>query len=244
MTNLVPAEDIQRIVGARRHPLFHLGRAASDGETVYILHSKLCRDFGIDLRDCPFSLALDEGIDLLGDDWTEDVPLGLAIVDGRLKPVAHTEGLVHVNRTAPVFSAPPMTFEQLRPTFELQPNGVQLALLGEDRDAGAIALGDITAADMQEAATNALAFDVEVGSVTRRWGLFREHRGDCELLEHRADCGDAEICKHTADWVEDHGDATPSCYCVDAERPSEWWVTFSDAPHPPAGAIRITHWEG
>lgn len=64
MSNLVPADEIEQIVGARRHSHLHLGRAVSAEQTVYILHSEACRDSGIDLRDCAYSEALDNGIDL------------------------------------------------------------------------------------------------------------------------------------------------------------------------------------
>jgi hypothetical protein len=64
MSELVPAEEIEQIVGARRHPHQHLGRADSSTETLYILHSQKCKDSGIDLRDCEWSKALDRGIDL------------------------------------------------------------------------------------------------------------------------------------------------------------------------------------
>lgn len=84
MTDLVPADRIEQIVGASRHATHHIGRAVSGEETVYILHSRQCLDTGRDLRQCPYSLALDQGID--PDEWTEDVPLRLAIVVGHLVP--------------------------------------------------------------------------------------------------------------------------------------------------------------
>lgn len=88
MTNLVPAEDIERIVGAKRHPTKHLARAVSAEQTVYILHSHQCltesRRYGRDLRSCPFSLALDNGIDVAR--WDQDTPLPVLIEDGRLVP--------------------------------------------------------------------------------------------------------------------------------------------------------------
>jgi len=85
MSNLVPADRIEAIVGAVRHPTDHIGRAVSAEETVYILHSQECRDSGVDLRECPYSLALDFGVDLSG--WVEDVPVRLAFVDDRLVPL-------------------------------------------------------------------------------------------------------------------------------------------------------------
>jgi hypothetical protein len=85
MSDLVPADRIEAIVGARRHLIDHIGRAVSAEDTVYILHSHACKNSGIDLRDCPFSLALDDGIDPT--EWLQDMPTRLAITDdGRLVP--------------------------------------------------------------------------------------------------------------------------------------------------------------
>ncbi len=87
MTDLVPTDQIERIVGARRHPHQHLGRAVSAEQTVYILHSERCRDSGIDLRDCAYSKALDNGID---PDWWkghEDQAVALGPYHGRLIPL-------------------------------------------------------------------------------------------------------------------------------------------------------------
>ena len=78
MSDLVDATAIEEIVGAKRHPTRHQGRAVSCEETVYVLHSQECLNSGIDLVRCPFSLALDNGIDL--DEWQEDMPVTLAIV--------------------------------------------------------------------------------------------------------------------------------------------------------------------
>ena len=90
MTDLVPAEDIEQLVGARRHRRAHLGYADATTETVFILHSQECKDSGIDLRDCSFSLALDHGIDL--DVWADDQDrtVMLVVYNGRLHaaPVA------------------------------------------------------------------------------------------------------------------------------------------------------------
>lgn len=85
MTDIVPAEDIQRIVGTYRREHLHVARAVSADQRVYILHSKACLSIRPDLRECPWSLALDEGIDL--DEWVEDVPLTVGIKDGRLRPL-------------------------------------------------------------------------------------------------------------------------------------------------------------
>jgi hypothetical protein len=78
VADLVPAQDIERIVGVQRHSTEHWGRAVSAEQRVYILHSQECLDdpdWG--LQDCLFSLALDQGIDLA--DWVEDVPVRLDI---------------------------------------------------------------------------------------------------------------------------------------------------------------------
>lgn len=87
MTELVPTDQIERIVGARRHDHQHLGRAVSAEQKVYILHSAKCRDSGIDLRECEWSRALDRGIDPA--DWArfEDRPVVLAVIKSRLFPV-------------------------------------------------------------------------------------------------------------------------------------------------------------
>lgn len=91
MTELVPRQDIETIVGVTRHHSQHWGRAVSKERTVYILHSQecldeynLCTDSGVDLRDCPYSLALDEGIEL--EEWIEDLPVQLRILGGRIMP--------------------------------------------------------------------------------------------------------------------------------------------------------------
>jgi len=63
MSKQVPADQIEQIVGVQRHQTEHFARAVSAEQTVYILHSRECRDSTPDLRDCPFSIALDRGID-------------------------------------------------------------------------------------------------------------------------------------------------------------------------------------
>lgn len=87
MSDLVAKDAIEGIVGAKRHPVLHLGRAVSDEEMFYILHSQACRDSGVDLRSCRFSVALDDhGIDPY--EWPEDVAVFLRVVDGALQPSA------------------------------------------------------------------------------------------------------------------------------------------------------------
>lgn len=88
MSYPVPAEKIEQIVGARRHPSIHLARAKSDERWVYVLHSETClEEFGEDLTQCPYSCALDDGIELSA--WAEeqDHPVAISIgSDGRLVP--------------------------------------------------------------------------------------------------------------------------------------------------------------
>lgn len=80
MADLVNPGQIEKIVGARRHSTKHLGRYVTmpDGYTIYILHSAECKATGRDLRECPFSLALDEGT-FVPFDGHENRPIVLAI---------------------------------------------------------------------------------------------------------------------------------------------------------------------
>jgi hypothetical protein len=91
MSDLVPTEDIERIVDTGRHYQVHYGRAVSAEQTVYILHSKRCLESGIDLRDCRFSVALDRGIN--PEAWVghEDVAVALGVWNTRLIPLRGTE---------------------------------------------------------------------------------------------------------------------------------------------------------
>ena len=79
MTELVPASEIEQLVGARRHRTRHFARAVSKEQMVYILHSEGCRDSGRDLRECWFSMALDKGIREA--DWVDhmDQPVRVTI---------------------------------------------------------------------------------------------------------------------------------------------------------------------
>jgi hypothetical protein len=91
MSNLVPAEDIERIVGVARHRKAHYGRASSTEQVVYILHSKECLASGIDLTYCRFSVALDRGIDERRWLGYEDVPVALGVWNDDLVPLKGTE---------------------------------------------------------------------------------------------------------------------------------------------------------
>jgi hypothetical protein len=82
VTNLVSPDQIERIVGVAREPELHWGRLVSSEKIVYILHSQACKDATADLRDCPYSLALDLRTDFV--EWPEDQPVVLTL---RIVPV-------------------------------------------------------------------------------------------------------------------------------------------------------------
>jgi hypothetical protein len=63
VSDAVPADEIESIVGIERHPTEHYARAISAEGRVYVLHSQACKDSTPDLRDCPYSVALDRGIE-------------------------------------------------------------------------------------------------------------------------------------------------------------------------------------
>lgn len=79
MSEMEPAETIEATVGAPRDPWLHFGRAVSAEQRVYVLHSDECREIYADLRDCPFSKALDRGIDVEEWEGFEDVPVRLRV---------------------------------------------------------------------------------------------------------------------------------------------------------------------
>ncbi|OZC88338.1 hypothetical protein CH282_09420 [Rhodococcus sp. 06-418-1B] len=88
MSDIVPADDIEKIVGAPRHHKHHYGRAVSEEQRMYILHSQRCLATYQDLRQCPYSIAMDRGIDV--DYWwlgCEDMPVVLAIRGPHLVPL-------------------------------------------------------------------------------------------------------------------------------------------------------------
>ncbi|OZD48626.1 hypothetical protein CH252_19045 [Rhodococcus sp. 06-1477-1B] len=78
MSRLEPADTIEATVGAPRHATLHIARADSSEQRVYLLHPEACvaahQADGADLRDCLFSLALDEGIDMGPWEDFQDVP--------------------------------------------------------------------------------------------------------------------------------------------------------------------------
>lgn len=89
MSKREPAALIESTVGASRHPTDHIGRAESSRQTVYVLHSRQCVDSTPDLRDCEYSLALDDGIDADAWEGFEDRPVVLRINPewGDLEPI-------------------------------------------------------------------------------------------------------------------------------------------------------------
>lgn len=90
MTRIVPSDQIEDLVGAERDPDVHFARAIDEEDeygTVYILHSDTCRNSGIDLRSCAYSIALDEGI--LPDEWEDSFNKPVPVLinkEGRLIP--------------------------------------------------------------------------------------------------------------------------------------------------------------
>lgn len=96
VSDIVDPDEIEAIVGLARHDTEHYGRAVSAEQRVYILHPRQCRDAVPDLRDCPYSDALDWGIDAAGvwPLWAarQDVPVRLVVTpDGLLAPDLTTE---------------------------------------------------------------------------------------------------------------------------------------------------------
>lgn len=104
MSELEPAETIEAKVGATRHAVDHIGRAVSAEQRVYILHSERCKAKYADLRECPYSLALDRGINVADWEGHEDQPVKLWIrprsnlrlypfpIDTAVHPAAPTPG--------------------------------------------------------------------------------------------------------------------------------------------------------
>lgn len=91
MAERVDPSKIEGIVGRERHRTEHYGRAVSREQTFYILHSQMCRDTYEDLRECSFSLALDNGIDQSL--WADlpDRPVRLGVDHGLLIPLIEAQ---------------------------------------------------------------------------------------------------------------------------------------------------------
>lgn len=90
MSELVDPTQVATIFGIERHETDHYGHAITDTEEVFILHSAECRATTPDLRDCPYSVALDRGIEhpLPWTGWRRvlDTPIRLEIAHGYLMP--------------------------------------------------------------------------------------------------------------------------------------------------------------
>ena len=87
MTKREASDEIEAIVGVKRYEILHIGRAVSAEQRVFIMHSKACVESGIDLNDCRFSKALDNGIDPQEWDGWEDKPVILDVEDDALVPL-------------------------------------------------------------------------------------------------------------------------------------------------------------
>lgn len=61
VTDRVPADQIEQLVHARRHPTEHVIRGDYTNGRAYILHSAECVQRHTNLRDCPWSTALESG---------------------------------------------------------------------------------------------------------------------------------------------------------------------------------------
>ena len=68
MSTRVPADQIEAVVGVKRHQTAHVIRGDYATGMAYILHPHDCLARYADLRDCPWSLALDRGDAWLPDD--------------------------------------------------------------------------------------------------------------------------------------------------------------------------------
>jgi hypothetical protein len=83
MVERVPAEFIEVIVGVKRHPTDHYGRAVSQTQTTYVLHSQQCKDAGT-IETCKYAVAQERGISVT--EWVQDEPVRLRVEKGRLVP--------------------------------------------------------------------------------------------------------------------------------------------------------------
>lgn len=81
--DLADVDTIETKVGAKRHPTEHLARIINAEAIFYILHSQDCKDSGIDLRECEYSLAYDNTTPE-NSNLPADRTFVLKIEDGRL----------------------------------------------------------------------------------------------------------------------------------------------------------------
>ena len=86
MSDKVDPMTIEAFVGVKRHATEHWGKAYSATDRMYVLHSEECRAAYDDLRECPYSLALDKAAaEGAMEGWvTFDEPTRLAIRNGYL----------------------------------------------------------------------------------------------------------------------------------------------------------------
>lgn len=82
---LVPEDQIETIVGVPRDEYQHYARAVSAEQTVYILHSKLCKENIY--PNCAFQQALERGLDMNEWYYFQDQPVLVHVHDGYLHPV-------------------------------------------------------------------------------------------------------------------------------------------------------------
>lgn len=87
MADMVDSSTIEAIVGVPRHATKHYGRAVPSERCVYILHSSECLESGRDLRECPYSVALDHGVEYWRWQQVLGRPVLLEIQQGHLAPV-------------------------------------------------------------------------------------------------------------------------------------------------------------
>lgn len=83
---VVPSDEIEEIVGCLRFKDKHVGYVMSSRKTVYVMHSHYCRDSNVDLRQCKYSLAIEDGID--EEVWSGhmDKPMFVEVEDNTLVP--------------------------------------------------------------------------------------------------------------------------------------------------------------
>lgn len=89
MTTPVDPDTIERLVGVPRQELAHVARLT--GDTVWLMHSRLCLSRDEDLTQCPYSQALDETLikDVRWPEWASDTPVLVAWSPYGLKPLPY-----------------------------------------------------------------------------------------------------------------------------------------------------------
>ena len=83
MSDRVDSDKIEEIVGTYRRIYAHVARCVDDEQKVYLLHPHNCKDRYDDLRDCEYSLAMDNGVDR---DLFGDGPTMVSVVGSKLVP--------------------------------------------------------------------------------------------------------------------------------------------------------------